>query len=92
MNKNLGLMIKELQNAQESNSSVVVPDSTQEKNRRASRTSKGLRWLLIGALMGFLSCLCSICNPIASLYYVNLYGISSLAVLIAFYGLYLIFE
>lgn len=59
---------------------------------RVNRTNVGLKWVAAGAILGFLSCVCSICNPVESLYFVNLYGVSSVAVLIAFYGLYQIFE
>jgi hypothetical protein len=85
-------MTRELHNNSDSDSAAIMLDGAPDKNKQASRTSKGLKWLMTGAVLGFFSCICSICNPIESLYYVNLYGISSVAVLMAFYGLYLIFE
>ncbi len=74
------------------NTGIEVVEAMNGKKNRAARTSLGLKWVAAGALLGFFSCVCSICNPIESLYYVNLYGVSTMAVLIAFYGLYLIFE
>lgn len=59
---------------------------------RRNRTAKGIKFVTLGAIIGFSSCVCSLCNPIESLYYINLYGIASIAILLAFYGLYLIFE
>jgi hypothetical protein len=85
-------MTTELTNTSNSNSPTVKLDDPQNENRSASRTAKGLKWLMCGAVLGFLSCVCSICNPIESFYYVNLYGVSSIAITMAFYGLYLIFE
>lgn len=57
-----------------------------------SRSLRGIRWLVFAALLGLLSCVCSIYNPWEFWYYINLYGISSLALGIAMYGLYLIFD
>lgn len=59
---------------------------------RKKRTAKGIKFVALGAIIGFSSCVCSLCNPIESLYYINLYGVASIAILLAFYGLYLIFE
>lgn len=78
--------------ANNSNDVMVALSPDEIKKMRSLRTSLGIKWTAAGALLGFFSCICSICNPIDSLYYVNLYGVSSLAVCVAFYGLYLIFE
>jgi hypothetical protein len=46
----------------------------------------------LGAVMGFVSCVISIFNPIPELYGVFLYGLTSVAILVIFAGLYLLFE
>jgi len=86
-------MSKPLQNSSYSEEHLTSVDLHHEKRLlHADRSARGIRWLSVGALLGFFSCICSICNPIESIYYINLYGVSSLAVGIAFYGLFLIFE
>ena len=52
----------------------------------------GFICLGIGAFIGFISCLLALINPIPDLYYWFLYGITSIAMLFIFFGLYKIFE
>ena len=56
------------------------------------RQNKGFTFAAIGALMGFVSCVLSLTNPIPELYYVILYGFTTAAILVIFVGLYFIFE
>lgn len=56
------------------------------------RQRNGLKFLAIGAFVGFISCVLSILNPIESIYHINLYVCPTIAVALIFYGLYLIFE
>lgn len=53
---------------------------------------KGFFFLAAGALLGFISCVLSIINPIPALYNLILFGLTSLAILIIFLGLYYIME
>ncbi len=63
-----------------------------KKQYYAGRQKIGFRFLLIGAFMGFVSCLLSITNPFPSLYEVILYGLTSLSICVIFVGLYYLFE
>lgn len=46
----------------------------------------------LGAVLGFISCLLTIINPVPALYEAILFGLTSIAILVICYGLYLIFE
>lgn len=63
-----------------------------KKQYYAGRQKIGFRFLLIGAFVGFVSCLLSIANPFPSLYEVILYGLTSISICIIFIGLYFLFE
>lgn len=58
----------------------------------AKRQFNGFVLLGAGAFLGFVSCLLSVVNPIPSLYYAILYGLTSVALALIFWGLYLVFE
>ena len=58
----------------------------------AGRQKIGFRFLMIGAFMGFVSCLFSIANPFPSLYEVILYGATFLSICVIFVGLYFLLE
>jgi hypothetical protein len=45
-----------------------------------------------GALLGFISCVLSLVNPIPELYNVILFGVTSVAILLIVAGMYLVFE
>ena len=49
-------------------------------------------FLAVGAVMGFISCLLTIINPVPSLYGVILYGLTSVAIILIMMGLYYLFE
>ena len=63
-----------------------------KKIKYAKRQGIGFTFLVIGAVLGFISCLLSILNPIPDLYYVILYGLTSIAVLLICAGLYYLLE
>ncbi|MBK6838311.1 MAG: hypothetical protein IPG90_08565 [Bacteroidetes bacterium] len=63
-----------------------------KKIKYGRRQSTGFTFLAIGAVLGFISCLLSILNPIPDLYYVILYGLTSIAVLLICAGLYYLLE
>lgn len=58
----------------------------------AKRQMNGFLALGLGAFLGFVSCVLTLVNPVPSLYEVILYGLTSVAILIIFVGLYLVFE
>lgn len=60
--------------------------------KHAKRLNTGFICLAIGSLMGFISCVLAILNPIPELHNWFLYGLTSAAMLIIFAGLYLVFE
>jgi hypothetical protein len=60
--------------------------------RIAKKQFAGFIYMGLGAFMGFLSCVLSIVNPVPQLYQVFLFGLTSLAILLICYGLYLVFE
>lgn len=66
--------------------------STERAAKLKKRGKTGLNCLLIGALLGFISCVLSILNPVPDLYYHILYGLTSVAISVIFVGLYCIFE
>lgn len=63
-----------------------------KKLRNAKRQQIGFLLAGIGAFLGLLSCLLTIFNPFPELFNVILYGLTSVAIIIAFVGLYYIFE
>ena len=58
----------------------------------AKQQYKGFIFLVTGAVMGFISCVLTMTNPIPELYFFILYGFTSASVLVICYGLYLVFE
>lgn len=68
------------------------PPENSHKSAIQLRQRNGLKFLAIGAFVGFISCILSILNPVESIYHINLYVCPSIAVALIFYGLYLIFE
>lgn len=63
-----------------------------KKLRNAKRQQIGFLLAGVGAFLGLLSCLLTIFNPFPELFNVILYGLTSVAIIIAFVGLYYIFE
>jgi len=63
-----------------------------KRMRYAARQWQGFLYMGAGALLGFLSCVMSLINPIPEMNGFFLYGCTSLAILIAFVGLYFVFE
>jgi len=58
------------------------------KLKLKKRSSLGIGFMITGAFVGFISCALSIATP----HPIFLYGLTSLAIIIVFIGLYLIFE
>lgn len=63
-----------------------------QKAKSRQRQEKGFMLAGIGAVLGFISCVLTLTNPFPELFHVILYGLTSVAVLIIFAGLYLVFE
>ena len=62
------------------------------KHRYAIRRSKGFVYASIGAFLGFIGCILAILNPLPELYYVGLFGFTSIAAILICTGLYFLFE
>lgn len=60
--------------------------------KNARRQTMGFVYLVTGGVLGFISCILAIVNPVPEFYYWFLYGLTSVAILLACYGLYNIFE
>ena len=58
----------------------------------AKRQFTGFVYLAVGAVMGFISCVLTLINPVPSLYELILYGLTSLAIVLIMVGLYYLFE
>jgi len=58
----------------------------------SKRQTNGFICLAVGAFMGFISCVLTLINPVPEFYNIILYGLTSLAILIVFAGLYFLFE
>ena len=63
-----------------------------KKARNAKRLSAGFVYMAIGSVLGFTSTMLTIINPVPELYNYILYGLTSVAILVLFWGLYLVFE
>ena len=63
-----------------------------KKYKNNQRQTRGFIYLISGGALGFMSCVLSIVNPVPELYDWFLYGFTSVAILLACYGLYNIFE
>lgn len=64
----------------------------EQKLKRARQQNLGFILSGIGAVLGFISCVLTMWNPVPSLYDLILYGMTSLAIIVIFAGLYLVFE
>lgn len=65
---------------------------TFKRLRNAKRQVNGFICMGLGAFIGFISCILSVLNPIPELYNVILFGLTSVAILIVFLGMYFLFE
>ncbi len=63
-----------------------------KKARNAKRQFTGFILLAAGAFLGFLSCVLTLINPVPELYNWILFGLTTIAILVIFTGLYFIFE
>ncbi|HEX6846393.1 MAG TPA: hypothetical protein VF144_05420, partial [Chitinophagaceae bacterium] len=62
------------------------------KERYAIRRSRGFICASIGAIAGFIGCVLALLNPLPELYYLGLYGFTSLAAILICVGLYFLLE
>ncbi len=63
-----------------------------KKLTNAERQKKGFFLASLGSVLGFLSCLVTMINPVPELCNFFLYGVTSAAILITTLGLYFVFE
>lgn len=62
------------------------------KQKIKRKQSNGFIVTGIGSVLGFISCVLTLTNPVPELFHVVLYGLTSVAILLIMFGLYLIFE
>ena len=60
--------------------------------RNAAKQRNGVFCISLGAILGFISCVLSITNPIPELYNIILFGLTTVAIGIICLGMYFIFE
>jgi hypothetical protein len=63
-----------------------------KKQINAKRQFRGFVFAALGAFLGFVSCLLTVLNPVPELYNLILFGLTSVAILLIFIGLYFLFE
>jgi membrane-bound ClpP family serine protease len=83
---------KQLQKLNYDNATYELHLKEYKKRALNKRISQAVLFMITGAAIGFISCLLTIFNPIPALYNFILYGLTSVAIIIAFIGLYLLFE
>lgn len=63
-----------------------------DKAKIARKQTSGFIFMAIGALVGFIGCIIAIIHPSSAVYYMGLYGLTSIAVILVFIGLYKLME
>lgn len=63
-----------------------------KKMCHAKKQFLGFLFMAVGAFLGFVSCVLSLVNPIPELYNVILFGLTSVAIIVIFIGMYCVFE
>lgn len=63
-----------------------------KKMKYAKRQFTGFICLGAGAFLGFISCVLTMVNPVPALYNLILYGLTSIAMIFIFFGLYYLFD
>lgn len=74
------------------NETIVLHLTEFKKVKNAKKQMIGFICLASGSLLGFISCVLTLTNPIPEIQTLFLYGLTSLAIIIVFFGLYSIFE
>lgn len=94
VNENIPLneIEKELSEAGFNEDEIVAGIRAYKKIKNAGKHSNGITCVIVGTIMGFSSCMLAVLNPIPELFHLFLYGITPVAILILFVGLYLLFE
>lgn len=81
-----------LQNLRQDALSVEEKLKLSRKDRIAKRQTTGFVYMVVGAFLGFLSCVFTITNLFPGATGFVLYGLTSIAVLLVVAGLYFVFE
>jgi len=73
---------------------AVIAEQLEEfkKAQNAKRRFTGFIYTGIGAFLGFIACVLTLINPVPELYHLVLYGLTTLAIIFVFAGLYFVFE
>ena len=75
------------------NTDAVLANLKEYKRlKQNKRNFAGFVYMGVGAFIGFVSCVLAILNPIPEWHNFFLFGLTTVAVLIVFIGLYMVFE
>jgi hypothetical protein len=91
-NKNIETIVEELSASGYDEETISIHLREFRKVKNGNRQFIGFFCLGLGALLGFISCVLSIINPVPELYNIILYGLTSLAIAIIIVGLYMVFQ
>jgi hypothetical protein len=72
--------------------SVVTQIKAYKRLSNAKKQFTGFLFMAVGAFLGFVSCVLTLINPIPELYNVILFGLTSIAIIVIFIGMYFVFE
>ena len=71
---------------------ITLQLNNYKKLQLGKKQFNGFVCLGVGAMLGFISCVLSILNPVPELYNIILFGLTSIAICILILGLYYLFE
>jgi len=84
--------IEQLLSAKGTNCETLSAHSQAFEKSVEKRRIHAFMCLGVGAFLGFVSCVLTLTNVVPSLYNVILYGLTSVAIIVIFIGLYLLLE
>lgn len=71
---------------------ILINLKEYKRLRQNKRNFTGFVYMGLGAFIGFVSCVLAILNPLPEWHNFFLFGLTTVAVLIVFVGLYMVFE
>ncbi|MGL6266773.1 MAG: hypothetical protein ACRC2O_02565 [Chitinophagaceae bacterium] len=83
---------EKLKNMGQDAESIKIQLKEYKRLCNAKKQFMGFVLMAMGAFLGFISCVLSLINPIPELYNVILFGLTSVAIVVIFIGMYCVFE
>jgi hypothetical protein len=90
--KNIESIVEELSASGYDEETISIHLKEFRKIKNGNRQFIGFFCMGLGALLGFISCVLSIINPVPELYNIILYGLTSVSIVIIIVGLYMVFQ